>query len=1241
MVLKKGEVINGRYRLVSNRGSGTFGEVWQAWDEVLDMEVAIKIYIALDARGIGEFKTEYKTAFSLNHPNLLHATYFDVVDKRPYLVMPYCPESSEDLVGNISEKEAWRFIKDVSSGLAYLHSRDIIHRDIKPDNILRDAQGDFLISDFGVSVRMRSTLRRNSVRELSESTTQGTIGYMGPEMFSSDPSAVKATDIWALGSTLFELLEGELPFFGQGGVMQLHGAEIPNLKGSWSDPLREVVKACLARETWDRPTARKLVSYADALLSDGSAVPVMSVALSSSSMLLVEGDKMKLSAKVAPSSAADQSVTWATSDASVAVVNSNGLVTAMAPGSAVIIVKTKDQGETATCQVEVEARKIPVEWVSLSRKALVLTEEQSLRLEAEVGPSDAYNKKLSWKSSDETVAVVDSDGTVTAKSPGEAIITSITDDQGKTAACKVTVKARPVQVKSVSLSHNIVSLVEGDALKLDAFIEPTNATNKDVTWSSSDPSVAKVGQDGNVVAKAPGETVITVKTDDQGKAASCHLIVEAREVPVNNVTLSQRLLAIMEGDSAILVAKVAPADATNKNVSWVSSEESVASVDSTGTVTAVSPGEAIITVVTDDQGKTATCKVTVKAKPVQVESVSLSQTIISLVEGDAFRLEAFVGPTNVANKSVTWTSSNPSVAKVGQDGNVVAKVPGEAVITVRTTDRRKTATCRVIVEARVVDVYSVTLSNAILELVEGDSAKLVANVAPSDATNKSIFWKSSDESIAVVGPDGTVSAKSPGTATITVVTEDHGLTSECQVSVEKRIVPVRYVKLSESSLSLAEGDKSSLKATVLPDDASNKEVNWSSSNPSVVSVNSEGDIMAVSPGKAKITASSVENGEKANCKVVVKALPKSPVYVPEEVAPEDDDRKVASTGIGKRMIIWLIALAVLGGLGYWTNDKYDWINKIPNLFSGLKTDSGDEGTKEDDDKKEEEDDEINDEGDSLSKQEPIAVEGINISPTSLTLELGGRPKSITVNIEPEDASDQSVKWSSNKVSIATVKDGTVHAVAEGTATITVETMDGRLKKTCVVTVRKPEKDSTDDEPSLQDFVVRGDWPKVKQLADANDAAACYEYAKHCLVVGQSSTDGNIKRRLFGEADAYAKKAVSRGNSNGNDIIVELRDREQYYIATTNDSAGSGSSVQPISTDWAEVKKRADAGDASACYEYANHCLVSGQRSTDGNEKRRLFSEANNYANKAVNLGNSKGEAIISTLREKEQFFDIF
>ena len=257
--MQPNDIINDRYLLVRSIGRGSFGEVWLATDQKLGLNVAIKIYIALDTRGLNEFKNEFKSVYNLHHPNLLRADYFDNMGNNPYLVMPYCPSSVGDKVGKMDESEIWEFIKGVATGLAYLHGNDIIHRDIKPDNILKDEQGNYVISDFGLSTKMRSTLRKASARQNDSSNQTGTIGYMAPEMFSSKPNAVKATDIWAFGATIYEIATGEMPFCGQGGIMELHGAELPELPNHFSKELGDLMSKCLAKDTWDRPTAQDIV----------------------------------------------------------------------------------------------------------------------------------------------------------------------------------------------------------------------------------------------------------------------------------------------------------------------------------------------------------------------------------------------------------------------------------------------------------------------------------------------------------------------------------------------------------------------------------------------------------------------------------------------------------------------------------------------------------------------------------------------------------------------------------------------------------------------------------------------------------------------------------------------------------------------------------------------------------------------------------------------------------------------
>ena len=164
----------------------------------------------------------------------------------------------------MDEYALWQFIHDVAAGLKYLHNmpEPIIHRDIKPDNILVDDSDRYLITDFGISKKIRSTMRKQSKRAVGAGAT----AYMGPERFESDPTPVKASDIWSLGASIYELATGELPFSGLGGGMQRNGAEMPALDNKWSKDMTMVMQSCLAKETWDRPTAQQLEEYSDAII---------------------------------------------------------------------------------------------------------------------------------------------------------------------------------------------------------------------------------------------------------------------------------------------------------------------------------------------------------------------------------------------------------------------------------------------------------------------------------------------------------------------------------------------------------------------------------------------------------------------------------------------------------------------------------------------------------------------------------------------------------------------------------------------------------------------------------------------------------------------------------------------------------------------------------------------------------------------------------------------------------------
>lgn len=264
MQLQENTLFANRYQLIKLLGRGGFSEVWLAKDNWTHLQIAIKVYApgqGMDQDGLQDFCGELASVYDLNHSNLLKPQHVDTWENMPYLIMAYCPAGScVKRVGKMTEAELWKLIHDVAAGLAYLHEKDVIHQDIKPDNILIDTEGNYLITDFGISTRARSTLRKSVI---GGNTSGGTTAYMGPERFSRQPAPTKASDIWSFGAMAFELLEGVTPFGEIGGGMQKGGAEIPFINAPVSDALKYTIFKMLSKETWDRPTAATLIEWAN------------------------------------------------------------------------------------------------------------------------------------------------------------------------------------------------------------------------------------------------------------------------------------------------------------------------------------------------------------------------------------------------------------------------------------------------------------------------------------------------------------------------------------------------------------------------------------------------------------------------------------------------------------------------------------------------------------------------------------------------------------------------------------------------------------------------------------------------------------------------------------------------------------------------------------------------------------------------------------------------------------------
>ncbi len=345
-----------------------------------------------------------------------------------------------------------------------------------------------------------------------------------------------------------------------------------------------------------------------------------------------------------------------------------------------------------------------------------------------------------------------------------------------------------------------------------------------------------------------------------------------KSVAVTEVRLDKSATTLVEGDTEELMATVMPENATDKGIEWKSSDESVATVSQTGLVTALKEGSSAITVITNDGGFKATCDVTVNKKVIAVTSVVLGNTELTLVEGEEEKLAVAVTPENATDKSVVWESGNESVATVSQEGLVTAVGEGKATITVKTNDGGFSASCEVTVKKKVIAVTGVKLSAASMTLREGDKGTLTATVEPANATNKNVEWWTSDLDVVSVtstsgGSNGYVEARGAGKATVTVKTEDGEFSASCEITVEKKEVPVTGIALEQSSLLLPVGNMFTIRAHVQPSNATDLDIQWGSSNGGVATVDQTGKVTAVAAGTADIIAALA--GKFARCTVQV------------------------------------------------------------------------------------------------------------------------------------------------------------------------------------------------------------------------------------------------------------------------------------------------------------------------------------------------------------------------------------
>lgn len=617
-----------------------------------------------------------------------------------------------------------------------------------------------------------------------------------------------------------------------------------------------------------------------------------------------------------------------------------------------------------------------------------------------------------------------------------------------------------IELSSLKINKEDFTMAKGTSETLTVTGTPADALEgQTITWKSSNKDVVTVDSKGKVEAVGVGSATITATA--AGKSDSVKITVNN---PLKGITVDPATLTLKKGTSKTLSVKYDPADTTDsKAVTWESSDKSVATVDANGKVTALKDGSATITAKVG--GFTATCALTVQEK--KLTGISLDKTTLELSKGQSSEaLKVIYNPADTTDdKTVTWSSADEKIATV-KNGVVTAKATGTTKITATVGTHK--AECTVTVNAKLTGI-KVTPEKVTVE--KGQTANLNVAYLPADTTDdKAVTWKSENEKVATVDENGVVTAVGGGTTKIVATaTANDKITAVCEVKVP---IHTTGIELEPTEIvGLRKGDTEKLTVSFKPANTEDsKEVKWTSSDPTVASVNNDGVVTGLAKGKATITVTTVDGKHTASCVVTVKEVPIDPNKV--ELAQDtpntllkgqqhkikvvfNQDEEPTETAIYEYKSLDE-SIASVDANGVVTALK---AGKVM-LEITVKASSGSAQIMH------------------FMEVKEIPLESIEIKGDVTSLEEGKTTKLNVVFNPTNTTDDKTVVWSSSDTKVATVDaNGVVKAVKAGTAKITAKVGDKTAEYALTVTAKSGNKVTengavkTGDSNHISGFVV--------------------------------------------------------------------------------------------------------------------------------------------------------------------------
>lgn len=573
--------------------------------------------------------------------------------------------------------------------------------------------------------------------------------------------------------------------------------------------------------------------------------------------------QLQLTATIAPVTEEMPEVVWNTSSAQVATVSKTGLVSFVSTGTVTITaIATNNPSLQGSSVIKIIKT---VDGLKLEASQKVIYVGEVLKLGYTFTPADAENQRVKWKSSSPSVATVDDKGNITGVAVGETVIIAQAEDGNWVDTCTVSVKQK---AKGVKIETKDVTLNKGDTYDIKYTIDPPTATDITLNWATNKASVATVSNTGRITAVGVGSCIITVTTS-AGEVSYCNVTVIEN---ASGIKLNFTEKTVYVNNSFTLRATIVPDGATNRKVTFSSSNSKIATVSTKGVVKGLKAGTAIITCSSEDGGYEARCIVTVKKLVTKVK-LNYSSYILGL--NKSLQLKATVTSNSATKKKVKWTSTSPGIAYVNSKGLVTGRKIGTATITAHSMDGSGiVARCKIKV---VNPTSSIKLDKRNITMITGRTTTLKATVYPSNATYKTVKWSSSNPEVVAVEYDGRLTALKPGNATIEAKSKDSGGAKKAYcVVIVKDEMPATSVIITTKNPTMVQGQSITMRRSIVPP-LSTDRVTWSSDNTMILSVDmTTGKVTARSAGTATITAIT-DSGKMDSTTVSVVGLSQSSI----------------------------------------------------------------------------------------------------------------------------------------------------------------------------------------------------------------------------------------------------------------------------------------------------------------------------------------------------------------------------